>query len=259
MRSINQLANQVDTAMQQPSPGAIVTNEHSEAKASKSSTLLKTKLDKVYQYCLTNLRPVLIEYWPEFANKYPDIEMQKWVIREYAKQMVDEGIASSALVKNGIAKACKCKYRPRPTEFAKLCKPSAEELGLPSLRDAYDEVITRRGKFKNRKFEFSHRIVELIDERIGFKLYQMRDSAFSDLFKGEFEYWVSRYMTADLPEPRKALEYTPPTKAKIDSYVSKHGLPQLGSDLLSQKITELGLAVKQNRQAHISTTDDKVA
>jgi hypothetical protein len=28
-----------------------------------------------------------MEYWPEFVNKYPELDMQQWVIREYAKQI----------------------------------------------------------------------------------------------------------------------------------------------------------------------------
>lgn len=185
--------------------------------------------------------------------------MQQWAIREYAKQMVDEGISSSRQIQAGIEKACKQQYRPRPTEFAKLCKPTPEELGIPSLREAYDEVIARRGRFKGKDFEFSHRAVELVDERVGHRVYHMRDADFMELFKGEYEYWVGRAMTGDLPEAKKALEYSTPKKPVIDSYVAKHGKPMLGDDLVSQKIKELGMLVSRKRQAHISTPDDKVA
>lgn len=223
----------------------------------KPSTSVTTRLETVYQFCMTNLKPVLMEYWPEFVNKYPELDMQQWAIREYAKQMVDEGISNSKQIQSGITKACKEKFRPRPTEFAKLCKPTAEELGLPSLREAMDEVIARKGKFKHQEFTFSHRIVELICERIGYRVYQMRDHEFTELFKGEYDYWIGRYMSGDLPAAHKALEYTPPTKAKIDSYVANHGLPMLGNDTLSQKIRELGIAVKHKRQGHISTHEQK--
>ena len=259
MHSSKHLVNQVGTAMQQQQPGATVTTERSEARETTTSTLLATRLETVYQFCLTNLKPVLMEYWPEFVNKYPELDMQQWAIREYAKQMVDEGVTNSRQIIAGIAKACKQKYRPRPTEFAKLCKPTAEELGIPSLRQTYDEVVARHGKFRNKPFEFSHRVLEIIDERIGFRVHQMRDADFMDLLKGEYEYWLDRAMTGDLPQPRPALEYSTPQKARIDSYVSKHGLPQLGSDTLSQKIKELGVSINRNRKIHISQSDDKVA
>lgn len=182
-------------------------------------------------------------YWPEFINKYDDPEKpekMRFALQEYAQQLIAHRITKTML-EAGMRKAQTLKFRPNPYEFAQLCLPTPKELGLPTEVEVFEEVVKRRGPFKGREFVFSHRLVEIIDERVGYRMYREREDAFRELVAGEYAYWLDRAMRDDLPEYRAALAHVQPKEqrpvAEIIGYKAKPSNPivQRMQEVLAQR------------------------
>lgn len=260
MKSVNALAQQTITATQQQAPCSAALNAQSKGAVLTTSTY-RAKHDTIFEFCMTSLLPILMEYWREFTNKYPDEKSQRFIMGEYAQRITLKGVTKAEQIKLGILKAKELRYRPNPEDFAKLCVPTPEELGLKDVKSALDELYARRGRYRGRPFEFSHRVLELVDERIGFKSYTMKEHEFVKLFAGEYEYWCNRFLNGDLPPARKALEYnTTPAKSKVEKYIENHGPVALGDDPQGLRIRALGKAFKQRFVARqLNDSEGKVA
>jgi len=261
MKSINAMAQQaVNTETQQLKHSGAAESARKPVSVLETSTF-QTKRDRILEFCMSNLLPVMMEYWREFTNKYPDESLQRFVMGEYAKQITLKGVTNTAQIKAGMLKATQQKYRPNPTEFAKLCLPTPEELGLKDTPSALAELITRRSKYRGQDFTYSHRVLEVVDERIGYRMYEkgMKESDFAALFAGEYEYWVNRFMNGDLPPARKALPYVPNHKARIEQYIEQHGPIVQGDDSLSLRMKALGEKVKKRFISNHDDTEGKVA
>lgn len=198
---------------------------------------------KLQKLLHATILPKFAVYWPEFGNKYEDAdhpEKMEFVLQEYAQQLVAHRITSDML-KSGMKKALKLKYRPNPYEFAQLCIPTPQELGIPTEQQVFDDIVLRRGRYKGQEFEFSHRLIEIIDERIGYRMYRMDEKKFRQLLTGEYGYWLDRAIRDDLPEFKAALVYRAPedTRAPIDVFISRTGhKPKLDAKL-EQRLAEI--------------------
>ena len=244
MKSISALATNLTTIQHQTSS----REAYSEPKTASAPT--STKLTKVYDVLVTNLMPLLPVHWPYVVKKYAKAEEQMWLMNEYAEQIVEQGVTSNQL-RNGLRKAKQEKWLPTPRDFAALCKPSLEEMGLPDIESAYAQQVERRGKYRGQDYVFSHRVLEIIDERIGYRMYRLSGEDFRELFENSYHYWVGRFINNDLPpENTRFLECFISTKPPIESYMENYGRPvSLGTDTLSQRIKELGIEIKLKNRA----------
>lgn len=166
-------------------------------------------------------------------------------MREYAEQLVEHSVTSNQL-QAGFRKAKKEKWLPTPTEFALLCKPTLEELGLPDIKNAFDQIVERHGRYRHDEYVFSHYILEVIDARIGYQGKRLKQEEFKKLFEGEYHYWLGRFINNDLPPTkREGIEHKITTKPPIYEFIERFGRPnELGDDPLSQKIREFGIGIK---------------
>jgi hypothetical protein len=187
------------------------------------------------------LKPVFEIHFPDFVNKFEANGMMDEALNEYAEQLVGERITTEML-KRGIKRLKKCQFRPKPYDFAMLCKPTAEDLGLPGVRDCFDEIVARWGKFRHeaKKPPFSHRLVEIISERVGYQSYLLKSDEFFELVSGEYSYWFDRAMRGDLPAPAKALEFKRIEKSVIEAVIADGWTPPVDSPV-QRRINELRL------------------
>lgn len=161
------------------------------------------------------------------------------VLKEYAEQLVDERITKSMLV-IGIRRLKKCKYRPNPYAFAQMCKPTLADMGIPDAQSTHDEIVARWGKYRHaeHKPQFSHRLVEIISERIGYRAYLLKGSDFLVLVSEEHAYWLDRALRGDLPQAAKALEYKRPEKSVIEAVIASGYQPNL-DDKMMRRVAEM--------------------
>ena len=187
------------------------------------------------------LKPVFEIHFPDFVNKFEANGMMDDALNQYAEQLIDERITSEML-KRGIKRLKKCQYRPKPYDFAMLCKPTAADLGIPGVRECFDEIVARWGKYRHesKKPPFSHRLVDIVSERVGYQCYLLKRDEFYELVSAEYALWLDRAMRGDLPAPAKALEFKRVETSVIEAVIADGWSPPADSPLL-RKINELRL------------------
>jgi hypothetical protein len=180
-------------------------------------------------------------HFPDFVNKFEANGMMDAVLAEYAEQLIDERITGDML-KRGVKRLKKCQFRPKPYDFAMLCKPTAADLGILGVRETFDEIVARWGKYRHasNKPPFSHRLVEVINERVGYRNYLMTSPDFFELVSSEYLYWFDRAMRGDLPAPAKALEFKRVETSVIDAVIADGWVPPVDSPV-QRRINELRL------------------
>jgi hypothetical protein len=191
--------------------------------------------------------------WKWFAVNYPCETTQSIYMHEYAQQLLRKRI-TQAMFHAGIDRArdrviCKESLRdwPSPLEFVELCLPTADELGLPSF-EAILALFSRFSAYKRSGSKLPFTFNSDFEEHIHFlccaRLKDTKEVDWIKLVRVTYDYWVGRYRMGDRPIIQKKLEVIPESVPRINRYIDQVGLPELGQDLLSQKIREFGLSVK---------------
>jgi hypothetical protein len=196
--------------------------------------------------------------WKWFSFHYPCEQTQSVYMFEYAQQLLRRRV-TMAMFHRGIDRArgqsvCVVTNRdwPTPIEFANLCLPTAEELGLPS----FDEMLLvfkrfsahRRGG-SGKPFVFNSDFEEHIHFKCCARYRDVKEADWLKLVRAEYDYWLEQYQMGNRPIIQKKLEVIPERVPRINRYIDKVGLPTLGNDVLSQKIRELGMSIKSKTRA----------
>ena len=144
-------------------------------------------------------------YWPAFSNRTTGKSADETELLtgnmaiEYAKQLTGFGLVRPEIL-SGLEKAKQRTFTPNPVEFRDLCLPW-------SLDAIVSEITDRRGRFKGEAFEWSHALVEQINMRVGFQLYQLSAERFRTIVKRDLDYWLQQIATGyDISKPKAALE-----------------------------------------------------
>lgn len=108
----------------------------------------------------------------------------------------------------GLTKAISgAKYCPDLPDFIALCKPTAEDLGLPSLANAYAEACRNAHPVLQDR-QWSHPAVYHAAKQVGFfELRSLDEKTSRPMFEQAYERTVDAVLSGDeLPEIPKALE-----------------------------------------------------
>ena len=111
-------------------------------------------------------------------------------MRLYAEQLIKNEIGRKGLnrgIENLKAGNAPSRFTPTPAEFVEMCKPSAEDLGIPSLDDCMHEVREAKGRWRNAQFPFSHEVSRRLSERIGYEFYQISLNQFRKRCETEYK------------------------------------------------------------------------
>lgn len=136
----------------------------------------------------SELVPVLVTCCPDFASRFG--EHSRDIMRLYAEQLIKNEIGRKGLnrgIENLKAGNAPSRFTPTPAEFVEMCKPSAEDLGIPSLDDCMHEVREAKGRWRFEKYPFSHELARILSERIGFEFYQMSVNQFKKRCETEYK------------------------------------------------------------------------
>lgn len=147
--------------------------------------------------------PMFAAYTNDFSQKWG--ENLDDFANELAERLIRNQVGRKGLHRGmeRFKKQCtgKNKWMINPEEFAQLCKPKPEDAGIAPLQACIDEIQQARAKARHQeKHAYSHRVVELMDSRIGYNLYQLTPAEFQKLAATEYEYWCKRALNRDLPE-----------------------------------------------------------
>jgi len=81
---------------------------------------------------------------------------------EWTKAFIEQNISTMEQLERGLRKCRQStnRFMPSVGEFISWCKPSAEELGLPSLLSAFEEAVKNARYEKDKHYQsWSHRAV----------------------------------------------------------------------------------------------------
>lgn len=175
---------------------------------------------KVKTILNSELAPVLTQYCVDFVSRFS--EQYDNVLMEYAERLVKHDVTPKEL-QRGIerlkTRSGKNKFSPNPEEFALMCKPSAEELGIPDLDHCMHEIREARGRWRFDKYPFAHDLVRLMNDNVGYELYHCSAQQFRKLCEREYERLLVLARKDSLPKNIKAL----PRNAEERSVVEKSG------------------------------------
>lgn len=200
-----------------------------------------------------NLIPVLNVYFPDFLTRFgSEIEA---VAMQYAERLIANGIGLKGMMR-GIEKlkrrSAQKPFVPNPEEFAQLCKPTAEEAGIPSLDEIHDQIVQARGRHRFDAYKFTHQIAEIINTRIGFEFYSLSAGDFRRKLEKEYGHWLQRALKNDLPAPRAAIAHK--AEPELPEYL-KNATARV-SGPLGDKIETLRQLAKERKQIQLTAKQD---
>lgn len=148
----------------------------------------------------SELVPVLGTCCPDYASRFG--EHSNDIMRLYAEQLIKNEIGRKGL-NRGIEclKAGKApsRFTPTPAEFVDMCKPSAEELGIPELEHCIHEVTEANGRWRFEKYPFAHDLVRALNERVGYRMRQLSIKDFHKLCETEYNRLLEQARVGKLP------------------------------------------------------------
>ena len=157
-----------------------------------------------------------------FRVAYSSDDDMRLAKKVWTKALIENGITSHEQIAFGMRKARQQEtdFAPSVGKFIAWCKPTAEDFGL-ELSAVVNEIVRRRGVFKGQEFKFSHPVIKLINDRIGYQIYRVNAESFTKTVKSELENWVKRLANGEqLPEPMLALEHA---KSNTKPYAEQIG------------------------------------
>lgn len=165
----------------------------------------------------SELVPVLGVCCHDFASRFG--EYSNDTMRLYAEQLIKNEIGRKGLnrgIENLKAGNAPSRFTPTPAEFVEMCKPSAEDLGIPSLDDCMHEVREAKGRWRFEKYPFSHEVARLLSERIGFEFYQTSVNQFKKLCETEYKRLLELARNGQLGTHEKRLPRQAEERSRIE-------------------------------------------
>lgn len=189
-----------------------IQQQRSSTSQEHTQRELQERIGKAMNFVIDTVIPVFTLYTPDFSSKFGNhIDV---VAREYASRLVRHNItmkqALRGLERFKLKAKGKDKWSINPEEFVDLCRTQPEDLGIPPLEQAIREIVEARSPSRYgaiEPYEFSHRVVELMNKRIGYDVQLLSANEFKRKAAGEYEYWVKIAMKGKLPEPRAAITH----------------------------------------------------
>lgn len=215
----------------------------------QQTNLPTEKVERAMIEVSANLIPVLTVYCNDFASKFGSVVEQ--VAYQYAERLIANGIGLKGM-ERGIERlkrqSATKPWTPNPEQFAQMCKPSADEAGIPSVDDIYQEIVEARGRYRFEQYQFSHQIGAIINERIGFEFYQESEGDFKRRLQKEYDHWTQRALKGDLPAPMKAIAHKsePPLPDYLKNPTGRVSGP------LGEKIEALKQLAKQRKNVELT-------
>jgi len=120
---------------------------------------------------LTDVFPVFAMYWPAFSNRTTGSSEQETarltgnMAIEYAKQLTGFGLNKQDIL-DGLEVAKQQTFTPNPTDFRDCCLPF-------SIDSVVREITERRGKYRFEDREWSHEVVQRVNNLVGFEINRL--------------------------------------------------------------------------------------
>lgn len=192
---------------------------------------------------------------PAWPQSWPNPEIEKRARQIWLESLVNNKIQNWQYVKNGLSKI-KSSFVPTVDEFISLCKPSIDDLNIPTVDQAYKEACknsydTKYPTYKDGKPvepTWSHEIVR----------YSARDTGTHDIvshenfekFKRHYEFYLKKILNG---EQLEAILKPLPNKNDVPATLT----PEVGKNALNGLKSHLNVISKPDLQPVIEKVLEK--
>lgn len=147
---------------------------------------------------------MLAIYCVDYAARFGDHSDD--VMREYARQLINHRINRAGLkrgIERLVRRALENKFTPNPVQFADMCQLTPEDLGLPTLDDAYRDLdqASRHDSRSPKPYQYKHRIIALIAKDVSYEFRLATEEKRQLMLKKAYDKWFEVARTGELPEP----------------------------------------------------------
>lgn len=213
-----------------------IPQQQSEQQQASSDGQMHRAIDSLF----TQVFPIFMVYCDGFKNEYGRLRQEELrktlypIAREYAAQLLRNGIGQKGVQRgiDAIRTSTENLYHaPNPRKFVDMCKPTHEELGIPSEENAIREIIAARGT-RGEKFEYSHFIIQRLDRAVGRQMYELDNARWQKLVKDTYATLTGQYLRGELKAPVALLENNQP-----DSHteVMQKAIQEAGEEIIKTK------------------------
>lgn len=132
---------------------------------------------------------------PAWKQAWPTEEEFKSTKKEWVLAFIDANINTIEQLKSGLKKVRmkSSPFIPSPGEFIELCKPTPDDIGAPSVEDAYNEACGNALPYITEK-KWSHDVVRYASHKTGTdKLRSEPRSKSFDLFRKNYDDAIELY------------------------------------------------------------------
>ncbi|MGX5913929.1 replication protein P [Aliidiomarina sp. Khilg15.8] len=201
---------------------------------------------------MAELLPVLLTNTTDFADKHG--KRRHEVLRIWAYQICVAGLGEKDVAR-GIHRLLtnsdrKKIWAPLPHEFIAMCKPTPEEMGLPSMEAVANELeqnLSWNRRHGSKQFVHSHRLVELIAREM-LPRYRMADQAKRDkLLERSYTKWLEVARKSGLPAKMSAIADIAEPRPIVEEYLAKNGKVKIDSSM-AQRLSAIGRNLRERRK-----------
>jgi hypothetical protein len=147
------------------------------------------KYDQTTAEIINELFRILVAINPAFKQAWPTEQEFSNTKRQWVIAFEENGICSLEAVKHGISSVRRSPtpFIPSPGAFIEASKMTPEQLGAPSLEDAYAEACRKSHKYYGAEKNWSHNAVGLTAKLVGrFRLCERPERETFPLFKKRY-------------------------------------------------------------------------
>ena len=234
-----------------PSNDTVLESEENPTQSDSERFKGNDRLLNLANRLFTDLHPVLVLYYPDYASRYGNFSKDEvlGILCEYASRMILDNLTPKDL-ERGIERVKfeveELKFTPNPTKFVNLCKPTLKELGIPDYFQCFDEIKQSRGRYRNTEYNFSHSVSRYLDQRIGSKIYAIKETQFEQRLHEEHPKAVELFLAGGIKETKHELLGLPDPKALTPERIQEL---RNSKDPLLQRIEKLRQQHIQNQEA----------
>lgn len=131
-----------------------------------------------------------------------------------------------------------------------LCKPTLDEMGLPTLEKTISEIVDRHGRCRGEDYEYSHRLIELVAKDCGYFVTRETSEKFERRARVSHAKWVKKAQKNELPEAMPALELKIEAKPVFESPTAQNPF--------QARIDAMRKEAKDRREASIKIAHEKI-
>ena len=161
---------------------------------------------KKYTVIVNHIFEILLSICPAYDNAWKNQEEMNNTKKQWLIALLDSNHLNLKCINRGILKLRQrnLPYIPSPGQFIELCKPTAEDLSLPSAQKAFEEACRNCHPLSEKKW--THETIYAAAMATGsYELSRLPSAKVFPLFERNYEIAMRNYVNGERVDIPKAL------------------------------------------------------